>query len=403
MGYTEQELREILSKDVQVSQQVEDKLKSTYIRLGEQQTATPQPEKKKSGKRKLRTAVAIIAAVILVGGSSMLAYAAINTDIFDNMFGNSTKESLPAKQVPYRKQDQEVGKTGTVTLPSTEFVEVDMDTAQRLLGDYLMATPIVKQLDDHTLTITGLVYSPNGAVMTFTLERKGGVTMLEYDDEARVRCKGAWFSDSTHYKFDINGGDHIYMDTKQSTNEKLVCTDYVAWGEVTTKPQLRILHYQNSEEEFNAKVKEKTGIDYDGSFEGVPSQELWEQIYEIPDEITEEYLDLTDKEPVPIRNAVSKTGGSLEISPFTLRIDVSKGIDVDWMEDIDAFEPADIDFVEIRFRDGSTYMVEDREHSISNIGDCVSKSHFYHITFNRLVDVDQIREIVVNDVTYTLQ
>ena len=65
-----------------------------------------------------------------------------------------------------------------VTIPSREFVSVDPQQAQDLTGGGCISEPIVKKLGDHTLTVENMVYDKNGAVITFTLERSGGVTMM---------------------------------------------------------------------------------------------------------------------------------------------------------------------------------------------------------------------------------
>nr|WP_304971281.1 hypothetical protein [uncultured Schaedlerella sp.] len=117
------------------------------------------------------------------------------------MFGNSTKKSTPVieTEVDTGKTNEDgTPKMTDVTIPSREFVSVDPQQAQDLTGGGCISEPIVKKLGDHTLTVENMVYDKNGAVITFTLERSGGVTMMIGDADTNVR-KGAYFAEDRNY------------------------------------------------------------------------------------------------------------------------------------------------------------------------------------------------------------
>lgn len=145
------------------------------------------------------------------------------------MFGNTTKKSTEA----FTKEiDNQKGGTTSVTIPSHEYVSVDPEKAKELVGDGALSEPIEKQLGDHTLCIENLVYDKNSAFMYFTLERKGGVTMLVGNEGTNI-SKGAYFPDDSLWYFNLESTegnlyyDNIYIDMEKSTEDKLYCSSYM--------------------------------------------------------------------------------------------------------------------------------------------------------------------------------
>ncbi len=391
MGFSEKEMKEILSRDIQISDTVNDRLKDTYKMLKTQQ----KQERKKPRRRFSYTAAAIAAAACLAIPGA--AYAAANLDFFDAMFGNTTKKSTPVIET-----EQDTGKTnedGTpkmahVTLPSHEFVSVDPQKAQDLTGGGCMDKPVEKKLGDHTLCIENMVYDQNGAVVYFTLERSGGVTMLVGNDDTNVR-KGAYLSQDRTYGFSFNATDdifvgyNIYVDTEKSTQDKMYCTAYMLWSESLPKegvfPQLCIQKYPYSIKERDDKV-----IAYNT---GEAGDEVLQELEEFDRKTETEEIALTDQNPIPVQKT-----GSVRYSPISIGIDLSAGFRLTKEE---AYDPGNLSYLEIKYKDGSSYVVSDRANNIENSGYVLGgvSEVWYETAFNRIVDVNEIQEIIVNDVT----
>ena len=101
--------------------------------------------------------------------ASTSVYAAFHSEFFEGMFGNKTKESVPAEQ---RSIDNGKGGKVAVVVPSKEFVDVDEERAEELLEAYVMEKPVVKTIGSHTLTVENFLYNEIGGLMYFTLEKE---------------------------------------------------------------------------------------------------------------------------------------------------------------------------------------------------------------------------------------
>ncbi len=287
-------------------------------------------------------------------------------------------------------------KMTDVTIPSREFVSVDPQQAQDLTGGGCISEPIVKKLGDHTLTVENMVYDKNGAVITFTLERSGGVTMLIGDADTNVR-KGAYFAEDRNYGFsfgttgDIFGGSNIYVDTEKSTADKMCCTAYLLWSNQLPDgvfPMLSIAKYPGSLKEVSVKKDEWT-------------EEEWSQKMEEFYAKTEvEEIVLTDQPAIPVQ----KLEGYITYSPISLGVDLSKGLG---LSEADAYDPVNLTHLEIRFQDGSSYVISDAENHIENsgyvLGGVGDPQTWYMTAFNRIVDINEIQEIVVNDEAFPVK
>lgn len=400
MGFSEKEMKEILGQDIQISDTVNDRLKDTYKIL-----KTQQKQKRKKPRRRFSYAAAAIAVAgcLAIPGA---AYAASNLDFFEAMFGNKTKKSTPVIET-----EQDTGKTnedGTpkmahITLPSHEFVSVDPQKAQDLTGGGCMSEPVEKQLGDHTLCIENMVYDQNGAVIYFTLERPGGVTMLVGNDDTNVR-KGAYFSQDRTYGFsfnttdDIFAGYNIYVDTEKSTKDKMYCTAYMLWSESLPKegvfPQLCIQKYPYSVKERDDKV-----IAYNT---GEAGDETLEELNEFERQTKTEEIALTDQNPIPVKTIDMGKDGCVAYSPISIGVDLSAGFGLTKEE---AYDPFNLTYLEIKYKDGSSYVVSDYANNIENSGYVLGgvSEVWYETAFNRIVDVNEIQEIIVNDVTFPVK
>ena len=394
MGFSEKEMRGILSQDIQVSDTVNKRIQDTYKMLRAEQKRSQRPPRRR--RFSYAAATIAVAACLAVPGA---VYAAANLDFFDAMFGNSTKKSTPVieTEVDTGKTNEDgTPKMADVTIPSREFVSVDPQQAQDLTGGGCISEPIVKKLGDHTLTVENMVYDKNGAVITFTLERSGGVTMLIGDADTNVR-KGAYFAEDRNYGFsfgttgDIFGGSNIYVDTEKSTADKMCCTAYLLWSNQLPDgvfPMLSIAKYPGSLKEVSVKKDEWTEEEWSQKMEEFYAKTEMEEIV------------LTDQPAIPVQ----KLEGYITYSPISLGVDLSKGLG---LSEADAYDPVNLSHLEIRFQDGSNYVISDAENHIENsgyvLGGVGDPQTWYMTAFNRIVDINEIQEIVINDETFPVK
>lgn len=380
MGISEKKMRDVLGKEIIISDIVNERIQDTYRILEEE----PAYSGKKSRRRKnLYTAAA--AAVIICLGMPGVVYASVKSGFFEGMFGNETKKST---DVIHTEIDD--GKDGKVAvdIPSKEYVPVDEEKAEKMLGQWVMDEPIVTKIGDHTLTVQSFAYDKNAAMMYFTLEREGGVTALSGDMNTNL-SKGAFFTEDADFYFyveaakEIVGAENIYVDLEKSTEEKMYCSSYILWPESVKESALIEL------------VIDK----YPEPMRNMPSasgeeERAWQE------QIETERITLTDKGQIPVQCIDFGQDGYVEYSPVSICIDMSKGLG---LSEEEAADPYYMKHLEIKYKDGSSYVVSDKEANIDNSGYTLGTDKEYKAAFNRLVETDQIEEIIVNDVSFPVQ
>lgn len=378
MREAEKKMSDILSQDVQVPDVVNKRLQDTYEIIKRRQEITG---RKRTYKKNLRVAAA---ALIVCCAVPSVVYASVKSGFFEGMFGNSTKKST---SVIHREIDDGKGGKVAVDIPSKEFVAVDEAKAEELIGQWVMDEPIVKKIGEHTLTIESFAYDKNGALLYFTLEREGGVKALAGDADTNL-TKGAVFTDDADFYFyvncgeDIVAGENIYIDMEKSTEDKLYCSEYLLWSERLGEgdvPQISIEEYPCTRGEL-----------YDMSEE---------EYQETSAKIRTETLELTDKGQIPVMSADLGEDGYLEYSPVSVSVDMSKGMG---LSEEEAQDPYYLKHLEIKYKDGSSYIVSDKEQNIENNGYVLGADVWYKTVFNRLVDTDEISEIIVNEVSFPI-
>ena len=364
----EKRIKSILKQKMEISDTVSRRIGETYRMVRENSDAVKKPVQ----SRKVSYVAAVLAAVLCVGIPGGV-YAAVEGDFFENMFGNGTKEWIDAsiETIPDGK-----GKNVQVTLPAHEYVTVDKSRAEELIGRYVMDAPVVKKIGEHTLCVEGIAYDKNGMLMSFTIEREGGVTALAGNNETN-RTKGAYFAESSDFYFHveskagITGYENIYVDTQKSTDEKWYCYNYILWEESLSDadiPQLVIDNYPVARKDLKEDSDIKTEI-----------------------------LELGVKGQIPVQNIDMGDLGYLEYSPISLGVDMAKGMGLSKTE---AEDPYYLERIEIKYKDGSSYIVSDKENNIESSGYVCGTGTWYKVAFDRLVDTDEIKEIIVNGVTF---
>lgn len=340
-------------------------------------------------KRYMKVAI-FVGVLVLV--SPFVVNATTNGELFHRIWGNAGKEDVTSHEEIL--VDEEKGSELIVTYPEREYVEVNEERAQELIGDNVSYEPIVEQLGDTTLTILSTVYDGNSAVVEFTLEREGGVNALNYS-QLDNESKGAWFSDESTFWFRFEGsGEHIYVDLEKSTPEKLYCYDYVGFKGTGSSLSLKIEEYPC----------ERGVFLYDDT-----------KYNEVMSDTIKRTVSIPRMEAAASHTFVNAAGGKIEISPMSMTIDRKVGLNL-----VNTYDPWEIYYVAVQYKDGSDYLVwehekyeyfDDGTKKLKHAAEVEIDNSSYALgrendelllVFNRLVDVEQIKAIVVNETVYTV-
>lgn len=343
--------------------------------------------KRSIGSMKKNYAKIAIAAALVIVSTPVVVNAATDGELFNRIWGNSGRESIDSHDEEIFEEEK--GTSYTVTYPKREYEEVDPEKAEELIGDNISFEPIEKQMGDTKLTILSSVSDGNAAVVEFTLEKEGGVDVIY--NQLYNESKGPMFLDSATYSFYFKEcGGNIYVDLDKSTDEKLYCYDYIVMNVFDNNKHpltLEIIEYPCTKEEmYNA----------DGG-----------EYQRIMEETKTTTIPIAIKSEVETVEYVNNDGGSLQISPLSMKLDMQKGLG---LSDAD---PYNIYYVSVSYKDGSNYIVHEHEMSelhtcdvdIDNVGYTCGDMENWNLTyvFNRLVDVGNIESITINESTYTVK
>ena len=348
--------------------------------------------KKKAPRRFFMHAVAAAAACIVL---PVVVYAAVtHADFYRNAFGNAGRQSVEAHD---EVMDNGKGGQLTVTYPEREYVPIDEEMAEALIGNKISSKPVEVQINDHTLTINSAVRDKNAIVMEFTLECETGVTALNYS-ELDNEAKGASLSEESTFNFRVDGtAENIYVDLEKSTETSLHCYYYglfVFDGPLADgkSPMLDITYAD--EPLVDIYKSELLDDSYaDESLDGTAVEsKIHEEQVAIPAEHTLDLLAFT-----------SEAGGVLELSPISLSIDMGKGLG---LTSLDAYDPIHFSTMSIHYTDGSSYQVYDRDGNVDNTaylcGGCGEAQTEIMLLFNRLIDPSKIDCVEVNGLIYNV-
>lgn len=393
---------------------------------------------------KWRTVAIAAAAALVVVPVSAWAVAS-NADFFAGAFGSNARESVQAHD---EVQEYKDGKPVTVTYPTREYVEADIDAAEELLGPYTSTEETKVAIGDHTLTIQSAVRDKDTMVVGYTLERQGGVTALQWD-ELTNQGKGAYQPNDAPYFWQFVGGidesrkaeeiaywetapypddpveqkayelgklaaedDLTYnnfageatlVDPEKSTSDKLYCYAYIIFTKAPQEGAPITL-------QVGKRSNEK---DRDSSWWGTPCDT--EQIVEIPvkDAISArtfsaDGVGTLDVSPLSLRFEHSAEGGI--VSESTARIKFDKKSDQLWEMSFEEYfaqcnSEVDIDACDkivVRYKNGSEYTVLDELSDLDNTTYVQGRDSRQSVwMFNRLVNPQEIESITINDVIFT--
>ena len=348
--------------------------------------------KKKAPRRYFMQAVAAAAACIVL---PVVVYAAVtHADFYQNAFGNAGRQSVSAHE---EVLDDGKGGQLTVTYPEREYVPIDEEMAEALIGSNISSEPVEVQINDHKLTINSAVRDENAIVMEFTLECETGVTALNYS-ELDNEAKGAFMSEESTFHFMVDGtAENIYVDLEKSTETCLHCYYYglfVFDGPLADgkSPTLDITYAD--EPLVDIYMNEPLdGSHMDESLDGnTDKSKIHEAQVAIPAEHTLDLVSFT-----------SEAGGVLDLSPISLSIDMGKGLG---LTNLEAYDPIHLNTMSIHYTDGSSYQVYDRDGNVDNTaymcGGCGAAQTEIMLLFNRLIDPSKIDYVEVNGLIYNV-
>lgn len=364
------------------------------------------------GGRTARYVEFAVAAAILVIATPCVVNAATDGELFHRLWGNLGKQNIESHEETFVEEDK-IDENGnpseySVTFPKVEYEEADPEKAEELIGDNVSTEPTTILMGDTTMTVVAVTRDKNGIVAEYTLEKEGGVDCLNYS-ELDNEAKGAWINETQNLNFAFEeGSGKIYVDLEKSTPEKLYCYEYMVdnragFGEDTNAPTITdhmtlwYRAYDRSISEVNSSLENDADAD--------DSQYI----------VKEEYVEIPVVDEIKTSKFVSESDGELEISPIAMNVNLCKGFAVNpeaqQAEGNVPFTMDDVYKIEITYKDGSTYLVMDENYphetgavnspaeevaSYSYI--CGSLDNHVIVLFNRLVDVENIEKITVNDV-----
>lgn len=320
---------------------------------------------------KVAAAIAAVCVALPVG-----AYATIShEDFFNNAFGDAGRTSVAAHEVV--QPGDGVKHDVHVIAPSHEYVPVDAEEAEALIGDVVLDTPAVIERGGHTITVMAAVRSEDALVMQYTVAREGGVSALWWDSKTN-ETKGAMVPDGSPLYWyieasksfseeSVHASTYIYVDPDRSTDECLLCYGYSV---------------------FNERVPEGATIQMDVmwaddlSAEGTAIARTNEEIIELP----------AIKTLAATAFHVGENEASMRITPISIWFDMEVGLD---LEADQAYDPGYIGSVVITYADGSTYVVFDDSANIQNTSNALGGHNGFGLVFNRLVDPADIASVTV--------
>ena len=374
--------------------------------------------KKKAPRRFFMQAVAAAAACIVL---PVVVYAAVtHADFYRNAFGNAGRQSVSAHE---EVLDDGKGGQFTVTYPEREYVPIDEEMAEALIGSNISSEPVEVQINDHTLTINSAVRDENAIVMEFTLACETGVTALNYS-ELDNEAKGAWRSGESTFHFMVDGtAENIYVDLEKSTETCLHCYYYglfVFDGPLPDgkSPTLDITYadeplvdiYKNevlvdsyADKQFDDISDESHDATYaDESLDGSYVHGSLDDTTDKP-KIHEAQIAIPAEHTLDLLTFTSDAGGVLELSPISLSIDMGKGLG---LTNLEAYDPIHLNTMSIHYIDGTSYQVYDRDGNVDNTaymcGGCGAAQTEIMLLFNRLIDPSKIECVEVNGLIYNV-
>ena len=335
---------------------------------------------KPQGRRTVSFAAAAAALLVVV---PFIVNAATNGEFFERIWGTLGKKDVEAHQELVYEAEKDAWSS--VGFPARDYAELSPEAAEALIGDFVQDLSVSQEIDGTTITLLSAVRDKRSAVVALTLEKEGGVDILNYS-QLDNESKGAWFSDHSTFRFVIGNGGNLYVDLDRSTDDKLYCYYYAGLNTFGNgNPRMEITQYPCTLGELNAQ--EQPGAAESGKSTVTCS--------------------IPCGKPLGSAAFANAGGGLIEISPISMNIDMNTGLGLTASE---AYDPYNIYKTVINYRDGSTYIVTEHDcrdvytcdKSVDNTSySCGNLKNEYLLIFNRLVNTDDVVSVTVNGIEYT--
>ena len=333
-------------------------------------------------KKKLSFGMVFVIAAVLVLGTALAV--ALNTDFFSHVFGNETRQNVTEHMETF---DNGKGGTYDYLYPAREYVTVDPDLAERLIGSQVMNDPVVVQIGDHTLTVLNAVRDENAMVMELTLECPTGVKGMNYSRQTN-EDKGAWFADDAGYFFSVDmAAEMMYVDLQNSTDTCLRIYYYCVFFEKMPDGESPVLTA--------ATVSAGTGAE--------------ERVFD-----PQEVIIPADKAAGAVR-FIAEDGSLIELSPFGLRVCPATGAETAVLPAhepaggdtpvivLSQMDPGSLSDLVIEMKEGEEFTVLDTGRLDNTMYMCGGLGESFQDTsmvLNRLVDPESVKCIRVNGTIY---
>ena len=339
---------------------------------------------KQQGRRPV--SIAVVAAALLVA-VPFIVNAATNGEFFERIWGTLGRKDVEAHQELVYEAEKD--SWYYVGFPARDYADINPEAAEALIGDCIQDLSVSQEVDGTTITLLSAVRDNHSAVVGLTLEKEGGVDVLNYS-QLDNESKGAWFSPESTFRFSIGHGGNLYVDLDKSTDDKLYCYYYATlntFGTGNLRMEINRYPCTLGEREALSSSDERTGTAESG--------------------MSTVYCSIPCEKRLGSAEFTNTGGGVIEISPISMNIDMNTGLGLTASE---AYDPYSIYKICINYSDGSSYIVT--EHDCRDVYTCdeyIDNTSYsygnldneYLLIFNRLVNTDDIVSITVNGIEYT--
>lgn len=305
--------------------------------------------------------IAAIVAVLLVGTALAVA---VSSGFLQSVFGAKGQENTAPQEV------LEAGKDTTWTMPGREWVEVDEEQAEELVGEHIAAVGESISVGNWTLTVDAYTIDDHGiGAVTYTLANPTG-----FGDAIRDAGNGNYYiaGDNADGLREIGldgeapGSPYLMFDSKNIVDNTL-----------TTDTELHAVMYFAPFHRFEA------GEVIHMSLFRMLVDENYEEI-----ESEEQIITFTPDSFIPSVALSCPEGYTAHISPLGITFDAA----------FEALVPTALKALSVQLADGTEYAVKSDDPYMDNcVVACESfDNSFEGVVFNRLVDADSVVSVTLN-------
>ena len=262
-----------------------------------------------------------------------------------------------------------------VVLPTVEQVPMDEQLAQQQVAPYISDVGKTITYGDYSLTVEAHLFdSATGCgCIYYKLENPNGIMdyKLQYDGEV------SWLNGGKIEVHGAHGKEYIIEDE-------------------TTDTVLSIAHYYCDADDDSITISFQTWILGEP---GTVTEEAWHEFESARETLT---LPLNDGGGM---KAISISDGLIQVSPIAMKFKISELEFLGNYETDGSYVPpvdtAKVWNLSIRYQDDTEYIIERNNPYIINFSYALGDYTHWYYTFNRLIDVDQIEAVTINDVEFT--